>query len=67
MSLAKNILFDRIERESRMLTMNNLLLMAQLMNFFSSTITKSFLVGKFRKIAEGKFEIDYDKFSILFS
>ena len=67
MSLAKNILFDRIERESRMLTMNNLLLMAQLMNFFSSTITKSVLVGKFRKIAEGKFEIDYDKFSILFS
>lgn len=50
-----------------MLTMNNLLLMAQLMNFYSSTITKPVLVGKFRKISEGKMDINYDKFGILFS
>lgn len=47
--------------------MNNLLLMAQMMNFYSASITKQVLLSKFRKIGEGKKDIDYAKFNILFS
>lgn len=67
MSLAKNLSFERIERESTMLTMNNLLIMAQMMNFYSSSVTKQLLMGKFRKLSGGKQDISYDKFDTLLS
>ena len=41
--------------------------MAQMMNFYSASITKQVLLSKFRKIGEGKKDIDYAKFNILFS
>lgn len=37
-----------------MMTMGKMLLMARMMNMLNSTLTKDFLVNKFRKIAEGK-------------
>ena len=37
------------------------------MNMFNSVITKDLLTKKFRKISEGKREIDFKKFDILLS
>jgi hypothetical protein len=65
MALTKNAPFERIERESSMLTLNNLLIMAQLNNFFSGTITKDVIGYKFKKISEGCHDIGFEKFDIL--
>ena len=67
MQLAPNLSFDRIERESSHLTWNKFLMMARLMNMLNSVITKDLLIKKFRKISEGRKEIDFKKFDILLS
>ena len=54
MSLAPNLSFDQIERESHYLNMSKFIMMARLMNMFNSVITKNMLIKKFRKISEGK-------------
>lgn len=54
MSLAPNLSFDRIERESSHLTLSKFIMMARLMNMLNSVITKDLLIKKFRKISEGK-------------
>lgn len=48
-----------------MMTLGKILLMARMMNVVSSVITKQCIISKFRKISEGKKEIDYKKFDIL--
>lgn len=67
MALSPNLSFDRIERESHMMTISKILLMARMMNVINATITKQLLIGKFRKISEGKRQIDFKKFDILMS
>lgn len=41
--------------------------MARMMNMINSVITKQMMISKFRKISEGKKQIDYKKFDILMS
>lgn len=48
-----------------MMTLGKVLLMARMMNVCSGVITKQCIREKFRKISEGKKEIDFKKFDIL--
>lgn len=51
MALSPNLSFDRIERESHMMTLSKMLLMARMLNILNGSITKELLISKFRKIS----------------
>jgi len=67
MALSPNLSFERIQEESKTLTLSKLLLMARMMNIMNSAITKQVLTNKFRAISEGKTRIDLKKFQIMFN
>lgn len=65
MELGGKQTFDRLEEEASKMTIGKLLVYAKAYDMLSATITREYLMQRFRRVADGRRSIDFEQFFVL--